>query len=508
MEKTIATIALLYLALASTTFADGKKSPAPPGATVTLTSSQSEYFIGENALIDFILTNNGKEPFYIGWGGDSRGINRSLRYRFTVIDEKGNPLPNPFPDTERNSMGGKLGFSELKPGDVYQVTLPLLYYWIFDEPGIYTIRITHDFGWDEKNSTLPYGEIKLRLKKPTEADAGKIVQHIDQLPDSPPMSVGHYNGRNEALMKDFALWSALRDPSYLDPLLKLCQSRQPKYLQGIASIPTPEATLALVELAKDNQRHFANTAARYLLNRLPNLPASDKSPQRSKYPDGTMEYQKRIIDRSWDPALRNRIRELSWELISLNDSEAVFQGTQILEAVGTFDDISAVMEALRRTLPDTRAPRTSVKETDLYLYCPAENLLRTIRYFLAGGYATELPKDEIYNLLFLSRAWNDIKERPKEWWDKADKSASSPYFIEREYFLSSLPQPLPDSCVKYVLQGLNDPDCLVVRTACNVAGNSKRREFIPLLQNIQNHSQLGWLRQDAKEALEQISSKK
>ncbi len=61
----------------------------PEGAVVRLELDKSEYFLGENVLIHFVVENTSAEPFRFDRGGDYRGAGRSQRYRVTATDADG-----------------------------------------------------------------------------------------------------------------------------------------------------------------------------------------------------------------------------------------------------------------------------------------------------------------------------------------------------------------------------------------------------------------------------------
>ncbi len=158
--------------------------PVPEGARVTLESDRTNYFLGENILIHFILENTGKETFSAEFGGDYRGASRSLRFLVSAVDEAGHEADDPDPNPM--CMGGLMGPQTLKPGQKYIQSLALMRYRKLLHPGRYTITVTHDFGWQETDARKrPAGKIVLSLQMPDAAQAEEVVSRMEKLPDHP-----------------------------------------------------------------------------------------------------------------------------------------------------------------------------------------------------------------------------------------------------------------------------------------------------------------------------------
>src|ERR1022692_689857 len=94
---------IVFLELANTPKLSAD-TPVPAGAKITLELDKQEYFLGENILLHFVVANVGQEPFSIKVGGDYRGAHRSLRFKITATDEKGQVVADPNPSTF--NMGG------------------------------------------------------------------------------------------------------------------------------------------------------------------------------------------------------------------------------------------------------------------------------------------------------------------------------------------------------------------------------------------------------------------
>ncbi|KKL24371.1 hypothetical protein LCGC14_2415990, partial [marine sediment metagenome] len=153
------------------------------GVKLQLVLDKDEFFLGENVLLHYRISNGGDAPFTIDMGGDGRtpGANRPLRFKVVATDARGKAVEDPFPAPM--NMGGHGGPRKLKPGEVFWESLALMRYCDFQKPGTYTVRVYHDLGWDGalsyrnllKNAlpagpvTAPIAEIRIKLIMPAEA---------------------------------------------------------------------------------------------------------------------------------------------------------------------------------------------------------------------------------------------------------------------------------------------------------------------------------------------------
>src|SRR4051794_34729244 len=76
-------------------WSENNSTPRPAGAEIALETDRTEYWIGENVLVHFVVKNTGAEPFAISTGGDYRGAPRHLRFQVTAVDEQGREAEDP-----------------------------------------------------------------------------------------------------------------------------------------------------------------------------------------------------------------------------------------------------------------------------------------------------------------------------------------------------------------------------------------------------------------------------
>ncbi|HRI54526.1 MAG TPA: HEAT repeat domain-containing protein, partial [Pseudomonadota bacterium] len=238
----------------------GVMQPVPAGARVRLEAGRSEFFLGENVLVHFILENVGSQPFEMAFGGDYRGASRALRFKVTATDEAGRIAEDPDPSPL--NFGGLGGTRTLKPGERFVQSLPLMRYAQLERPGRYKIVATHDFGWKAGPLPHPTGELTLTFRLPDAAQAEQVLAQMEKLPTDPSTRFGEK-------ARDYADFSCLRAPAYLGPLVRRAQAGVPYALAGLEQIPTPEATAALIQLAGAADPKVARAAALSLTGRLP-----------------------------------------------------------------------------------------------------------------------------------------------------------------------------------------------------------------------------------------------
>ncbi len=284
-------------------------SPVPEGAKITLEFDRSEYFLGDNVLAHFVVENTGDEPFKISQGGDYRGAGRSLRFKVTATDEAGHETEDPAPSPM--CFGGLMNEPTIKPGGKFTASVPLILYREFEHPGRYTIRVSHDLGWQEQTDGRPRpvaaGTVAFRL--PDADQAEKIVARMEHLPADPNVSEGER-------APDYADFTALRQPVYLLALLRRAGKGDARALEGIGHMATPEATAALIQLAGERDDEGALDAALTLNSRLPDPQFAGKRPGSGPFDLSQVDNRQRLSQRSWDDKFVPQVRTLATRLLT------------------------------------------------------------------------------------------------------------------------------------------------------------------------------------------------
>lgn len=239
---------------------------------------------------------------------------------------------------------GRPRSSTVVPGHAWYASLPLVRFCRFDRPGVYTLRVRHDLGWQEP---VPVAEAKLTLVMPTPSQARQVVAAMDALP--PASEVVAAEGQKTPAYSDF---TALRYPVYLPILRERARSADAqKYreaLAGIGGTPTLEATRALLALTDDTDPVRAREAAITLAKRLPEPPPGAQDPKPLPFEAALGEPRRWLSGQSWRPAFAPAARASARRLVSGNDGDGADAGAEILARVGTAADLVPVTAALDR----------------------------------------------------------------------------------------------------------------------------------------------------------------
>jgi hypothetical protein len=471
-------------------------TPVPPGAKVTLELDREWYFVGENVLVHFALTNAGGQPLQASFGGDYRGASRHLRFKVTATDEQGHLVEDPDPTP--TCFGGKGATVTLKPGESHFASIPLMRYRRIDHAGRYTVRVTHDFGWKEGKRPRPVGEVKITFRLPSPEQAEQVVEQMEKLPEDPSTSFGQKS-------VDYADFSCLSHPIYLEPLLRRAGKGKLQALEGIAGMATPEATLALMGLAGNPESKLAGDAVEALIRRLPPpaQAAPDAGPPRAEID----EPRRQLSRRAWDPKLTDRVRALATHLLTDGDTKGVGAGARLIQSVGVPSDRDAVVAALERTLEPMVKPRDDPKDNILNWTEPLPDLLRAAETLERGSSAPGGgPSGDAGFLLYFHGLAQQPGPRPEGWQDNAAVFGENGRYPVREAALQSIPEEVPPALLKLVRGRLEDPDLGVARAACVVAGRTKDPSFLkPLLEIIatEHHE---WLLREATEAARKLGA--
>lgn len=472
--------------------------PVPAGVKATLEFDRAEYFLGENVLAHFILENAGTEPFTFSWGGDYRGSSRHLRFEVTATDEAG--ILAEDPDPSPMNFGGLGSSPTLAPGQKFPFSLPLVRYRMFDQPGRYLIRVTHDFGWKEGIRPHPVAEATVVFAQPDAAQAEQVVADMEKLPEDADSSLGE---RTRA----YADFTALRQPVYLAPLQRRAAGGNSRALAGIARIETTGATAALIKLAGHKDEKFALDAALTLNGRLPDPEFEGKLPGRGPFRFDALEARRRIARLTWEAPFAPEVRALAKRFLERTETRAIGCGAFMIESVGTVEDVPEVKAALDRAIGGTINPRREPAENILNDPEPLGELMRAMQALHGRGYTLgeDLSGDADILLRFAWLAGQPGPRTPR-WQSAFDAFCRAAPYAVREAALKSIPQPIPEPCKPAVLAALADRDLGVVRTACGIAGASGDPQFLPPLLEIIATETHEWVLREASNAATQLGA--
>lgn len=438
--------------------ARGAVTPAATDAHVELSVRKSSHFLGENVLVDFCFVNGTDAPVKIDVGGDYRGSSRSLRFKLDARDSHGTVMPDP--DPEKFNMGG-LGYSpEIAPSEKWCQSLQLMRYARIDAPGTYAITATHDLGWPAGKA--PTGTTTVTFEMPDAASAERVVTAMEAL----PANANGTAGKVSIAYQDF---SSMRYDVYTAPLAKRAQLGKAYAIEGLAEIPTTNATRALVALLGHASKEIAHAAAQALAMRLPDPALTGQLGSRNPFDNDMSAQRKYLSSRAWDPAFADDVRTAARARLASPEVRDVKDGAFMLEAVGTNADAPDLIKALDAAIDRTR---TESAEKDIYPVPrgACQELLRAADVLAARGYkpnaSPKTPGEIAIWLVALPRA----TPLPVGWEGELAQAMKHPIAYVRQLALDHTPaHHVTPALVAMITTNLAHADADVVVSAAKLA---------------------------------------
>jgi hypothetical protein len=427
-----------------------------------LSFDRPSFFLGENVLLHFCVENTSGLPFQIDVGGDYQAASRSIRFKATVTDDRGNVVADP--DPSGFTFGGMGTTPTVAPHDHWCQSIPLMRYARIERAGTYTVRVSHDLGWPK--DTAPVGQTEIRFTMPSADEARDIVATTQALP-----TAGAPNYSHDEPWKPYQDFSTLRFQIYLTPLLRIVDSGDLKAMPGIGAIPTPEATRALIDLMSRSDQALAREAARTIASRLPDPALTGALPNRGAFVNNQEDPRRYLRDGSWRPEFAPDVRAAARKFLASADTADLIQGAFMLEATGERDDVPSLSAALTlalertRTLPFERGiyprPRGAMQE-----------LLRAAQVMVARGYVPPAQPERLGDMALWLVAFGQ-GARPEGWADRLALLLAHDLPYIRELALKNLPLDAPAPLFSAVGAALGSSDVDLQMAGCEMVRQAK-----------------------------------
>jgi HEAT repeats len=489
---------MLIISCSASDWAGRATLPVPVGAKVTLKLDRTEYLLGENVLVHFVLQNTGDTPFKSSWGSDYRGATRHLRFKVIATDAAGQIVEDPNPSTM--CMGGRGGFKMLKPGEEFTTSLPLMRYCNIVKPGVYKIRITHDFGWKEGKRKRPIGELEITFRMPNLQQAKQVVNKMSKLPRWGNNLWGERSNQ-------YADFRCLRYPIYMDLLVERAKKGDKRAFKGLGLIPTTKASEALIGLAGTlGNKELALIAAKTLNLRLPfakinNIRTFPVASTKSK-----LNIRARLVQQTWNKELVPNIRKLAAKLLASGDIPIMVAGAFMIYSVGIKEDAPIVLTAINKSKSLTFKTRTDPNGYITGTPHPVRQLLWAMDILRSRGYVLgEHLSGSAEILLYFHILRNDPSPRSKRYRRLLEAFGTSGWLPTRVAAIRSIPKTIPPEYRNFILKQLEDKNLSVCRAACTAAGMSKDKRFLQPLLDIIATEQNKWLILEASNAFQKIA---
>ena len=419
------------------------------------------YFVGETIAGHLVIENSGGPSFDFTSGGDYRGY-RPTRFSVQCVGPDGKTTADP--DTLGYSFGGLSGGGSLAGGEKKELNFPLLRYCLIDKPGKYRITVSHDLGWKDTDAR-PSATSELSFRVPSQKEADDIVsQMIGAIARS----------RNHVHITAVDV-EALRYSAYLKPLIRFAQGGSLDAVDGIASIQTPSATKALIDLLQTVKDEQADRVMAYLSERvpLPEIPPHDRltSPG-GPHIDAHPEIRRDMVRKAWRPEFAQQLRSIVMQVPKPTSNPWTTRywleqrAPILVVAVLKPEDEAYLADQITMKLASNehgeRPCRTWQGWRDAGTIWVARNL-----------HVSENPQSLGEKALFLLSFRDRPEFRSHDRLDKVLQLVNDPHPALRELAMWALPIPIPENAYPSLAKRLKDTDDDVVIAAASIAKRDK-----------------------------------
>lgn len=493
-----------------TDYSQSMPKGVPDGMEIKLTADKETYFLGENILLHYEVKNTGTEPIMVELGGDYRGAPRHARFQVIATDEAGSAMDDPTPNPQNH--GGFGGRQIIKPGETLVESLPIMRYRLFDNPGKYTLRVAHDLGWSEsrfEHEDEPFADddarwasLPIELVMPSPEEAEEIVQTMLQSTDQ-----GGEMGKKREPYGDFA---CLRYPVYLPILQRLANNGELRAFEGMAGIPTVEATMAMVTYLRNADSTAADAAVKALLQRVP-IASTTLEKQRRQYYSGQYDRRQHLVDQCWRNEFAEPIVIYVRKVLETTPDDGmrdnrIEAAARLFGSVASPDELPTIIKALDRMFERTE----NVERESPLIYGIIPNLQWAVQGILArGGKAPEHPKSPGEIAIYLEALGrgthnmapkDDLPAQPPEFDGYAQQWIDHPISYVQRLTIEALPTPCPEWAIKPLRTRLDDRDAGVQLAAVNAVGETSDTSFGPALLRLVREADDQWIVGAASEA--------
>ena len=490
--KIILALVCCFLLGGTTASAREALGAVPAAAKVSLHFSADRFRIGDNIQVIFRLENSGEEPFSYDYGGDYRGTGFPLRCKVVVKNSRGRTMPDLAQNA--NNMGGIGQTPKLKPGETFDQVLPLLGYVAIDEPGVYTISVTHDFGWTQTDRRkFPVATATIVIVKPTLEEAKARVDELSRVrPDVLDDKTRHAQYGIDAQLR------RLRDPVFLSALAEQASSGNAAALAGVANIETVDSTEVIVRLLGHESAAVASAAADALFPRIPPRMVNGHQVALRLYPGRKPDY---LRGKTWEPRFVDPVHAQARRFLESKDALLIAQGARLMTVFGTEQDMPLIRTALLDELGYT-APRTLPQDNILDEPGNIQPLLRAVDALRERGFRTEAMGNVADIVIYFRQLADPAVPRPpvEKWQESLQAFISQNPATLRENAVRALPLPITEEWRPYLLKALENEDKGVIRVACEMAGKSGDSAFIEPLARIVEVERHAWVLNAASNA--------
>lgn len=447
--------------------------PLPGDLITSLEVPAKPILLGTSWVLHYVIHNRNISELTWMHGGDYRGA-RPTRVWLEAVAPDGSWAVDPLRHTSVNDMGGIGGGITIPPFGSSAITVIPGSYVRLDRPGKWTLRMFHDLGMGppQGDQDPRWATATVDLVMPDETQALTVLAQHDRLITAalddrtarnwPTAGERHHAG------PDFKMMAF---PVFLPLLMEKSRQGSRMAIEGIAAMPTNEASDALLDLlqvpptaAPAMEIDYGGVAHAHpwglvlnaLSKRLPPPLAEQKWPG------------------SGDPALlatmdeprKRRTQQAAMALANHADEN-------IRRAAGiVLSRCPLTAEALLSLIETTV---TGARDTSAF-----HSLLAAYRS--SGASVPDPTTSAAAAMVWLDHLLNNYNERPEGWKENLAKLLIHPAPRVREWAVMILPRDEPDRWTPAVMKGLLDDDPQVRSRTINVSDRFRDPALIPFLQ--------------------------
>jgi len=462
---------------------------------VQLHSEKEKWLLGEPILLHYEAKNLGAKQVEVSFGGDSRTWPaRSLRFKILAIDEMGNVVDDPYPS--RDCHGGWGGGSNLQPGQSHWEPIPLWRSCAILQPGVYTIRVYHDLGWEGGHyynniqsahppltpHFAPVVETTLTIREPTPQEAYDVVERVLSMPRHPNRSQGER-------AKPYGDMASITHPIYLPILREKIDQGNHECLEAIGSIPFPAATKALLELTSHNVQEVRQLAIKQLLRRLPSAPR-------------WWNAQRWLAKQSWHKEFNEHALTLSWKLLEREDRESQMQGARILAACGGAEEMVRFLNIFNQALGRYRSDPIEQDHYPRPAHACGALLTAGFKLLDRGASPPAHASQPAEGLMMLKAMSLDKGFRPVDWEVAIASLLKHPIAFVRATAIQNLPPAVVDHFHELIVERIKDRNPPTIAAACHLVGRLELAAAAEPLLEVLRNTKDEWLIGSAYDAAE------
>lgn len=289
----------------------------------------------------------------------------------------------------------------------------------------------------------------------------------------------------------------MRHPVYLPSLVKAAEEHDGA-ITTIASIPTPEATTALINLASNG----SSVAASLLPGRLPHPNFKKRDNWNEAW-----SLREQLVKKSWRNEFADRARQVAWRLLEATETEPYEErkkdwmlGGSILFSIGRSDDFARFLAAASPIVESLGTVDAEQRQYPSPLTVIANFVSAGDQLIRRGARPGEKPQTAFESMMFVTalRASDDF--RPDGWQTLARRLMRHSMPRVRSTCVASLPVPTDQQFVDPIIELFSDSSPLVAATALNSVGAAKDSRFLESALKVSREAEDKWVQGAARHA--------